>query len=241
MNPRLACFSWRLLRRKTPTDFWAKQKGWAMASRCSLCLCNEEDDLHLLFFCPLDLQLWKWIMSRGVNSPTLPLFMPVIWSSLAQGIDAPGRKLAMAIFSKVIYVLWTLPNDSKHRNLKPSLARAKFLSLNRMRGLASSNPSSRINPHPILLSLGLMKWFCFSLASLCFLPFMFFSFAWAPLGLVLSQLFFILASSCNWGRPALFFSSFSIQFTYRQKNKIKNLNVIKWTSCGKPNILILRF
>eukprot|EP00268_Persea_americana_P027438 TRINITY_DN26813_c0_g1_i6.p2 TRINITY_DN26813_c0_g1~~TRINITY_DN26813_c0_g1_i6.p2 ORF type:complete len:182 (+),score=20.95 TRINITY_DN26813_c0_g1_i6:4651-5196(+) len=73
MNPRLACFSWRLLHRKPPTDLWAKQRGWAIASRCYLCLSNEEDNLHLFFYCPLALQLWRWILSHGVNSPILPV------------------------------------------------------------------------------------------------------------------------------------------------------------------------
>ena len=52
-NPRLSCFSWRLLLRKMPTDFWAMQKGCSMASRCYSCHSYGELDLHLFFTCSI--------------------------------------------------------------------------------------------------------------------------------------------------------------------------------------------
>ena len=58
INPRLSCFSWRLLLRKTPTDTLVMHTGCSMASRCYSCYTDSESDLHLLS-----------ALAMGVDSP----------------------------------------------------------------------------------------------------------------------------------------------------------------------------
>lgn len=62
VNPHLACFSWRLMHRKTPTEIWNKHRGWSLAPRCHNCLGEEENDLHLFFICPQAQQFWHWML-----------------------------------------------------------------------------------------------------------------------------------------------------------------------------------
>lgn len=126
INSRLACFCWHLLQRKTPTDHWAKHRGWSMASKCCYSLSNDETELHLFF------QLWTWLLSHVGPTPYFPLSASASWTAIAQGVDVVGRKSVAAIFFHVISILWSLWNDSNHYNQKPSLARAKFIFLDHM-------------------------------------------------------------------------------------------------------------
>ena len=58
VHPRLACFAWRLLLRKTPTDHIAKIRGFHLASRCHIYHQSDESDHHLFISC-------SWQMSSG--------------------------------------------------------------------------------------------------------------------------------------------------------------------------------
>ena len=105
VNPRMACFSWKLMHRKTPIESWAKQKVQSIASRC---FNDEESDSHLFFSCDLAIQLWNWILNLyGVHHPPLH-YASDIWATLAKGKDVLGRKCAAAIFFHSIFVLWSL-------------------------------------------------------------------------------------------------------------------------------------
>ena len=152
VNPRLACFSWRLMHRKTPTEIWAKTRGWSLASRCHNCLDEEENDLHLFFFRPLAQQFWLWMLSLCGTSLLPPLSASSIWHSIAKGRDVSEKKCAAAIFLHAISVLSTLRNDSKHKSLQPSLKKAQSLFQVRLQNLVASVPdmASSVMPHPVL-------------------------------------------------------------------------------------------
>lgn len=138
VSPCLACFSWRLLHRKTPTDCWMEFKGIQLASRCYSCFRVEESDVHLFFEYLLAQQLWSWLLSLMGLSLSSPLFPSVIWVAIAHDGNVPRRKIAVVIFFHAISVLWFLRNESKHSNRKPSMPRVKIIFLDRMKGLASS-------------------------------------------------------------------------------------------------------
>ena len=98
VNPRLTCFSWRLMHRKTPTKSWAKQKGWSLASRCFNCLNDEESDCHIFFSCDLAFRLWNWILSHyGVHPPPL-CSASDIWTILAKRQRCPRKKVCSCCF-----------------------------------------------------------------------------------------------------------------------------------------------
>lgn len=145
INPRLACLSWRLMHRKTPTNFWAKQRGWSLASRCYNCLCGEESDLHLFFSCNLANQLWHRLPSPYGVQPSSPFSASAICTTLATDRDVLGRKFAASIFFHAIFVLWSLRNDSKHNSRKPSLERAKLIFMDRLKWQVRSQVWFRIS------------------------------------------------------------------------------------------------
>lgn len=155
ISPRLSCLSWRLLHGKTPTDFWAKLKGWSLASRCYNSLNGEESDLHLFFLCKLAQQFWHWLLRPYGAVPSPPLTASFIWKTISIGRDVSGRKSATTIFFLAISVLWSLRNDYKHSSKQPSLEKAKHLFLDRLRGMAisatGSSPNEQMHPISMLI------------------------------------------------------------------------------------------
>ena len=146
VSPCLACFSWRLRHRKTPTESWVKNKGICLASICYSCFNSEENDFHLFFSCNIDQQLWSWLLCMMGSVPPPPFSPSLIWKVFANNGDAIGRSCAAAIFFNVISVLWSLRNDSKHDGKKPSMHRAKLLLMDRLKGMAISQS---VEPHPL--------------------------------------------------------------------------------------------
>ncbi|RWR86590.1 pentatricopeptide repeat-containing protein isoform X1 [Cinnamomum micranthum f. kanehirae] len=126
LNPRLSCFSWRLLLRKMPTDYWAMQKGISMASKCYSCHSNSESDLHLFFLCALSQQFWHWLLSINGSPIALPLSASDVWTALVKGVYDHGRKSATTIFFQAIYILWSIRNAAKHRSMRPSLKKVQL-------------------------------------------------------------------------------------------------------------------
>lgn len=167
VNPRLACFSWRLLHRKTPIDAWVISRGMSMASSCYSCFSYVETDIHLFFSCNLAQQFWSCLISLNGSSPPSPLSATTIWTVIAYNGDAHGRKCAAAIFFHAISILWSLRNDSKHHDRKPSLHKAKLLFLDRMKRMVSTMSilNFKILAHPILVLLGVVAYFVFALFS----------------------------------------------------------------------------
>ena len=156
-EPRLACFSWRLLHGKTPIDYLDKHRGNCMASRCYNCLLNEESDLHLFLFCNLAQALWYWIFRLCGIPPPFPLTATAIWGAIFADWDVLGRKCVAAIFFHAISILWILRNDSKHNNRQPSIDRAKLIFVDHIKGVILFLPVVMVSPtlHPILVFLGL--------------------------------------------------------------------------------------
>eukprot|EP00268_Persea_americana_P012881 TRINITY_DN15545_c1_g1_i1.p1 TRINITY_DN15545_c1_g1~~TRINITY_DN15545_c1_g1_i1.p1 ORF type:complete len:203 (-),score=27.55 TRINITY_DN15545_c1_g1_i1:1412-2020(-) len=116
VNPRLACFSWRLLHRKTPTDYLAKNRGSYMASRCYNCLFSEESDHHRFFFSNMAQPLWYWLLKPCGIPPSFPLTATAIWGGISADRDVSGRKCSAAIFFHAISILWLHRNDLEHNN-----------------------------------------------------------------------------------------------------------------------------
>lgn len=153
VNPSLACLSWRLMHRSTPTDEWAKRKGWSLTSRCHNCFSEEESDLHLFFTCSLAKKIWCWLLSFCVVRVPSSFSAASIWDSIAKDGDGSGRKCAAAIFLHAIFVLWQLRNDSKHSSRVPSLLRAQAVLLDRLKCMVinlSFRPEffPSFSPHP---------------------------------------------------------------------------------------------
>ena len=146
---------WRLLKRKTPTNIWAKPKGISLASKSYNCHSNAESDYHSLFQCNLATSLCKWLFSlEGISCPNNPS-VEFIWTALCIGRDDYGKKSAAAIFFHLFSILWTFHNDSKFNNIKPSLPSAKSLFKERISNLLGTL-ADRINVqqlHPLVLSL----------------------------------------------------------------------------------------
>lgn len=144
---------------ENPTDYWAKNRGRSLACKCFSCSSSEEDESHLFFSCNLAYQFWTWLLSiLGSVSP--PAFTPsFIWQAFANGGDANGRKCIAAIFLHVISVLWFLRNGSKHQGRKLSLHRAKLLLMDRLKGMAISQPaqSHPLPVHQILVHFALVS------------------------------------------------------------------------------------
>ncbi|XXG86601.1 hypothetical protein AAC387_Pa11g1463 [Persea americana] len=153
----------------------------SLASRCFSCFSSEETESHLyfscfsseetespLFFsCNLAYQFWFWLLSIIGSVPPSHLSPSFIWEAIAYDGDANGRKCATAIFFHAISILWSLRNGSKYQGRKRSLQRAKFLFLNRLKGMAISQ-LVLIHPlpaHPILVQFGLVS---YSFVMLCF-------------------------------------------------------------------------
>lgn len=131
INPSLACFSWHLLRRKTPTDILAKSKGIKLASRCPIRLSSKESDLHLFFSCSLVYAIWSWLLSATAGT---------IWSVLSLGREGFGRS-AVTIFFHAISFLWLLRNDSKYNGKKASFSRAKTILVECLKEISKHPPS----------------------------------------------------------------------------------------------------
>ncbi|RWR90879.1 putative receptor-like protein kinase [Cinnamomum micranthum f. kanehirae] len=86
-----------------------------------------------------------------------PLSASVIWKTITEDGHVSGRKCAVAIIFHAIFVLWSLQNDSKHNNRKPSLERAKLILLDRLKGMVASVPSLNSNlPNPDVFSFGVL-------------------------------------------------------------------------------------
>lgn len=154
LNPRLSCFSWRLLLRKTPTDFWAMQNGFSMASRCYFCHSNSESDLHLFFSYSLAYQFWHWLLSLDGSPLAFTLSASSVWSALIKVVDGHGRKSAAAIFFQAIYILWSIRNAAKHRSIRPSLKKVQLFFHDSCSDLFRSSSGKTTPSHPILRSLG---------------------------------------------------------------------------------------
>lgn len=132
IHPSLACFSWRLLHRKTPTDIWAKSKGIKLASICPIRLSSEESDLHLFFSCSLAYAIWSWLLSTTAGT---------IWSVLSLGREGFGRKCAVTVFFHAISFLWLFRNDSKYNGKKTSFSRAKTILVECLKEISKHPPS----------------------------------------------------------------------------------------------------
>eukprot|EP00268_Persea_americana_P069601 TRINITY_DN9918_c0_g1_i6.p1 TRINITY_DN9918_c0_g1~~TRINITY_DN9918_c0_g1_i6.p1 ORF type:complete len:242 (-),score=35.86 TRINITY_DN9918_c0_g1_i6:234-959(-) len=126
VNPRLACFSWRLLLRKTPTDYVGKYRGCNMASRCYNCHLCEESDIHLFFSRSLANAFWSWLLGP-FSYPPPPTSAAAVWEVISDVRDVSGRKWAAAIFFQAISILRLLRNDAMHNNRKSTLQRAKLI------------------------------------------------------------------------------------------------------------------
>ncbi|XXG88201.1 hypothetical protein AAC387_Pa12g0445 [Persea americana] len=152
VNPWLACHSWRLMHRRTPTEIWAKSKGWSMASRCHNCFIEEESDLHLFFSCSLAQKFWAWLLSPYEVRLLYPISASSIWNSVAKKADVLGRKCAATIFFHAIFIPWQLRNDSKHNSRLPNLERAKVHFLDLLKSIVNfATGQSFVFPcHPIL-------------------------------------------------------------------------------------------
>lgn len=80
--PHLACFIWRLLHSKTPTDAWVKHKGMYLASRCYSYFSSKETNLHMFFSCNLAHHFWSWLLSLFGCSSSFPLSPTYIWTTM---------------------------------------------------------------------------------------------------------------------------------------------------------------
>ena len=127
VNPQLAAFSWRLLHRKTPIDFMAKNKGCSMASGCHNCHLSEESNYHLLCSCNMVNALWSWLLAPCGSTLPAPTSAVAIWEVVSLGGDASGRQLVAAVFFHAICILWLFRNDPKHNGRKSTIECAEVI------------------------------------------------------------------------------------------------------------------
>lgn len=76
-------------------------------------------------------------------------FCPFNLEDLIYGQRCPGKKECSSNFFHVIFVLWTIRNDSKHESRKPSLVKAKLILMDRLQGLANYSSSAGQPPLPV--------------------------------------------------------------------------------------------
>ena len=116
MNPRLSCFSWRVLYRRIPIDDWAQKIGINLSSVCSLCNLGSGSICLLFFFsCPYAIELWSWILkAAGFNSTCFT--PPYLWPSLSSGCDKLAKQGMTVVFFSNIYVIWKTRNEDRFLN-----------------------------------------------------------------------------------------------------------------------------
>lgn len=111
MSPRISCFIWRLLHKKTPTQNWTQSIGANLAPKCALCCVNEESE-HLFFSCDFAKSLWRWLLSSVSITSPLPNSATYIWTAILIGRNASEAHWTALVFSHTIYFIWIDRNDT---------------------------------------------------------------------------------------------------------------------------------
>ena len=73
MQPKISFFAWEAMWGKALTLDLVQKRGWALASRCFMCLEKEETIVHLLLHCTKTRALWDLLFKLFGVSWVLPL------------------------------------------------------------------------------------------------------------------------------------------------------------------------
>ncbi|OVA01560.1 Reverse transcriptase zinc-binding domain [Macleaya cordata] len=114
---------WKL--RCCATDKRLQGRGINIASRCSLCLKNIEDDTHLFWICPFAANIWTWIHELfGFQwTPYVQNFETV--TAHATTRSAAIHDLWAAAISNVLTEIWHHRNSCVFNNIPASSRRVK--------------------------------------------------------------------------------------------------------------------
>ncbi|OVA08054.1 Reverse transcriptase zinc-binding domain [Macleaya cordata] len=107
------------------TDKRLQDRGINIASRCSLCLKNIEDDTHLFWICPFAANIWSWIHE----------LFGFQWNSHVQNFEtvtdhattrsAAIRDIWVAAITNVLIEIWHHRNSCIFNNIPASSRRVK--------------------------------------------------------------------------------------------------------------------
>ncbi|OVA17071.1 Ribonuclease H domain [Macleaya cordata] len=125
IHPSRSANIWKILSGCCATDKRLQDRGINIASRCSLCLKNIEDDTHLFWICSFAATIWSWIHELfGFQwNPYVQNFETV--TAHATTRSAAIRDLWAAAITNVLTEIWHHRNSCIFNNIPASSRRVK--------------------------------------------------------------------------------------------------------------------
>lgn len=137
--PKVKTFLWRSCRNALPTRVRLQDRGVNCTKTCALCENEDEDSMHLFFYCTKSKQCWQQLglWSKVHQKAQLNLSFGVTMFEILQELDSSQR----VIWACVMWSIWKQRNDCIWRNEVMTTAAVRDRGLNLLTGWQNAQDS----------------------------------------------------------------------------------------------------